>query len=208
MTVSHVEILVEEQSMEVALRGLLEKIVGHRFTYEFRVFSGKYDLLAKLPSRLKGYAHWLPQDWRIIVVIDRDEEDCRELKHRLDLVSSKAGLLVRSRPSGHAYQVVNRLAIEELEAWYFGDWDAVRTAYPKVPARVPDRRGFRDPDSIQGGTWQAFERILQSVGYFRTGLRKIEAAREIAKHWRPNDNRSRSFQALRDVILEMSPPER
>jgi hypothetical protein len=32
--------------------------------------------------------------------------------------------------------VVNRLAIEELEAWYFGDWEAVRAAYQSSAGRT------------------------------------------------------------------------
>lgn len=28
--------------------------------------------------------------------------------------------------------LVNRVAIDGLEAWHFGGWDAVRTAYPKA----------------------------------------------------------------------------
>jgi hypothetical protein len=101
--------------------------------------------------------------------------------------------------------VVNRLAIEELEAWYFGDWDAVKAAYPRVSNAVADRAKYRDPDAIAGGTWEAFERILRSAGYFRTGLRKIEAARAVAKHWQPHANRSRSFRALSHVLQEMTP---
>ena len=29
-----------------------------------------------------------------------------------------------------AWQVVNRIAIEELQAWHFGDWEAARQANP------------------------------------------------------------------------------
>ena len=39
-----------------------------------------------------------------------------------------SGLTTRSSQKGRPYNVANRLAIEELEAWYFGDWAAVRTA--------------------------------------------------------------------------------
>jgi hypothetical protein len=58
------------------------------------------------------------------------------------------------------------LAIEELEAWFFGDMDAVRALYPRVPETLEQRAGFRDPDAIRGGTWEALERILQRAGYF------------------------------------------
>lgn len=46
--------------------------------------------------------------------------------------------------------------------------------------------------------------MLQNARYFRGGLAKIEAARTIAAHMDPARNRSRSFQALRDVLVEMA----
>lgn len=203
MAVSHVEVLVEEPSMEAALRVLLPRVLGD---LSFGVYShqGKADLLQRLPARLRGYAAWLPDDYRIVVVVDRDDDDCHELKRRLEMMAGDAGLRSRSSADSQPYQVVNRLAIEELEAWYFGDWDAVRSAYPKVSAAIPSQARYRDPDAILGGTWEAFERVLQRAGYFQTGLRKIEAARAIAEHWRPEVNRSHSFCVFRDVLQEMT----
>lgn len=203
MAVSHVEVLVEEPSMEVALRVLLPRVVGD-LSFEIYPHQGKPDLLGKLPMRLRAYAAWLPDDYRIVVVVDRDDDDCHALKQQLEQIASDASLRSRSQAGGQPYQVVNRLAIEELEAWYFGDWDAVRSAYPKVPATIPNRSNYRDPDAIAGGTWEAFERVLQGAGYFKTGLRKIEVARAVAEHWQPQGNRSRSFQAFHDVLQEMT----
>ena len=94
--------------------------------------------------------------------------------------------------------------IEELEAWYFGDWQAVRRAFPRVSPTVPDRRGYRDPDAI-AGTWEAFERILQRHGYFRGGLRKTEAARVIAAHMDPARNRSKSFAVFHRTLMGAVP---
>ncbi len=203
MAVSHVEVLVEEPSMEAALRVLLPRVVGD-LSFEVYPHQSKTDLLARLPERLRGYAAWLPDDYRIVVVVDRDDDDCYELKQQLEQIAGDAKLRTRTQAGGRPYQVVNRLAIEELEAWYFGDWDAVRSAYPRAPATIPNQAKYRDPDAITGGTWEAFERVLQRVGHFSTGLRKIEAARAIAKHWQPDGNRSHSFQAFRDVLREMA----
>jgi integrase len=138
-----------------------------------------------------------------VVVVDRDDDDCQELKQRLEQIAHDAGLRSRSNAGDQPYQVVNRLAIEELEAWYFGDWGAVRAAYPKVSKTIPNQARYRRPDEVTGGTWEAFERILKRAGYFRTGLRKIEAARSIAKHWQPQRNRSHSFQVFLDVMQEI-----
>lgn len=202
MNVSHVEVLVEEPSTEAALRTLLPNLLDEQ-TFHIYPHSGKHDLLGKLPDRLRGYKSWLPPDWRVVVVVDRDSEDCHALKMKLEEIASDAGLPTRS-VARHSYSVVNRLAIEELEAWYFGDWNAVRAAYPEVPEGVPRRKNYRDPDAIAGGTWECFERILQRAGYFRNGLRKIEAARAIAAHWEPDANASRSFQVLRDTFREIA----
>ena len=97
---------------------------------------------------------------------------------------------------------MTRIAIEELEAWYFGDWPAVRAAYPGVSANIPGRAAYRDPDAIAGGTWEAFERILQRHGYFGQGLAKVQAATDIGDHIDAARNRSRSFAVFRDEIAE------
>jgi hypothetical protein len=98
--------------------------------------------------------------------------------------------------------VANRIAIEELEAWYFGDWPAVQAVYPKLPDGVPRSRGFRDPDAIVGGTWEAFERVLQRHGHVQAGLAKIEAARAIGRHIEPSRSRSASFQAFHAALTQ------
>lgn len=203
MTVEHVEVLVEEPSMEATLRLLLPRMLGAT-SFGVYVHQCKDDLLTRLPERLRGYAKWLPQSWRIVVVIDRDDDDCAVLKETLERKAIETGLVTRTQAGNRTYQVVNRLAIEELEAWYFGDWKAVKSAYPRVPVTIPRQSKYRDPDAIQGGTWEAFERILQKAGYFAGGLRKIEAAQAIATHMDPIHNASKSLQVLRAALLEMA----
>jgi hypothetical protein len=202
MTVERIELLVEEPSMEAALRLLLPKMIGSQ-SFEIYSHQGKSDLLARLPQRLRGYASWLPPSWRIVVLVDRDDDDCTKLKARLEKIATEAGLKTRTTSKGKTYVVVNRMAIEELEAWYFGDWEAVNAAYPRTSLRTSSQATYRKADLIKGGTWEAFERVLQRAGYFKGGLRKIEAARMIAAHMNPERNRSPSFIALRNVILEM-----
>ena len=200
MSVEHVELLVEEPSMEAALRLLLPRLLGN---LSFQIYSHqcKDELLMRLPERLRGYAAWIPATWRIVVVLDRDDDDCVELKARLDAMVVDAGLRVHGRSKPQV--VIHRIAIEELEAWYFGDWRAVRTAYPRTPATIPRQSKYRSPDAIAGGTWEAFERVLQRAGYFSGGLRKLEAARAIAQHMDPSRNTSPSFCALRDALMKM-----
>ncbi|TVQ16781.1 MAG: DUF4276 family protein, partial [Leptolyngbya sp. DLM2.Bin15] len=63
---------------------------------------------------------------------------------------------------------------------------------------------YRDPDAIQGGTWEALQRELQRAGHFKGGLDKVRAAREIAHFMNPVINRSSSFQVFRRGLLEMT----
>ena len=117
-----------------------------------------------------------------------------------------AGLATRSQPTDGQFIVINRIVIEELEAWYFGDWRAVQNAYPRVSPAIPRQQQYRDPDAIQGGTWEQFERVLQRAGYFRNRLRKIEAAQSIGPYIDPENNRSHSFQCFRDALRELVGP--
>ncbi|HYR29757.1 MAG TPA: DUF4276 family protein, partial [Thermoanaerobaculia bacterium] len=65
-----------------------------------------------------------------------------------------------------------------------------------VSATVPFKSRYRDPDSITGGTWEAFEQILQTAGHMQGGLRKIETARAVAERMQPDRNTSLSFQVF------------
>lgn len=194
-------VMVEEPSMEAALEGLLPTMLGDT-DFQIIRFQCKDDLLKRLPDRLKGYKNWLPTNCAIVVLIDRDDDDCTVLKQQLEDIAFQAGLVTKTRAgAGNSFRVVNRIAIEELEAWFFGDWEAVRAAYPKVSASIPQKAGYRDPDAIRGGTWEAFERVMNQSGYFTAGLRKIENARTVSGHMRPDRNRSNSFQAFQAAIV-------
>jgi hypothetical protein len=80
-------------------------------------------------------------------VVDRDDYDCLALKKRLEETAASARLRTRSRAGARPWLLVNRIVIEELEAWYFGDWAAVHSAYPRVSQAIPGQKRFRDPDA-------------------------------------------------------------
>jgi len=188
--------------MEEFLRQVLPRVLPDEVTWTIHPMGGKARLLSRLGARLRGYARWMPEGYRLVVVLDRDDDDCRALKAQVERDIAQAGLTSRSEAAGGPWQAVSRLAIEELEAWYFGDWHAVRRSYPRVSSTVPDRQRYRDPDVVPGGTWEAFERILKRGGYFTTGLRKVEVARAVAAHIDPARSRSRSFAVFHDAIAE------
>jgi hypothetical protein len=202
MRAEHLEILVEERSMEAFLLELLPRLLGDQTTFRVYPSQGKPDLLRNLPARLRAYAKFLPASHRIVVIVDRDDDDCRELKRALEQAAAGAGLKTRQGGSIADWRVVNRIAVEELEAWYFGDWNAVQQCFPGVPATLEKRAGFRDPDGIRGGTWEAFERVLQRAGYFESGLRKTEAARSLGRLVMPERTTSRSFAVFCEALSE------
>lgn len=202
MKAEHFEILVEEPSMEAFLGEVLPRLFGDSATFMVYTHQGKLDLLRKLSARLRAYSKWLPSNYRIVVITDRDVDDCLALKQHLEDCASRAGLCTRTRGGMPSWQLVNRIAIEELEAWFFGEWEGVRQAYPNVAANISTRAQYRDCDAITGGTWEALERILKRSGYFTGGYRKVEAAREIGRYFDPTRCSSTSFRILRDALHE------
>jgi hypothetical protein len=111
----HIEILVEEPSAEAALKNLLPKMLPAGLTFKLHNFQSKLTLLAELPRRLQGYKNWMPVDWRFVVLVDEDREDCFELKARLEQAAIDAGLVTKSVASEQkGFQVLNRIVIEEL----------------------------------------------------------------------------------------------
>lgn len=198
---AHVEVLVEEPSAQAALDELLPRLLGDENSWSVHAHQGKRDLLQKLPSRLKGYASLLRSDpkLRVVVLIDRDREDCRRLKKKLERLAADAGLVTKTANPSHC-TALTRIAIEELEAWFFGDIAALRGAYPKVPRTLPEKARYRDPDAIHD-TWETLERMLQESGYHSAGLPKIAVAREVARRMRPDANRSTSFRSFCEGLI-------
>ncbi|MBN2494269.1 MAG: DUF4276 family protein [Deltaproteobacteria bacterium] len=202
MSVSFVQFFVEEPSAEAAVRILAPKILGET-AFGVHVFGGRTTLIRGLADRLRGYAAWLPEDWRIVVLLDEDRKDCQKAKRRIEAIARKAGLVPKPREGTEPFQVLTRLAVEELEAWYFGDVAALRAAYTRLSETLARKAAFRDPDAVAGGTWERLEQVLQRAGYHQGGLAKIQLARDVAQHMDPSRNRSHSFQVFRKGLREL-----
>lgn len=56
MTAYHLEILVEEESMEAFLQAVLPRLLPKDRTFSIHIFQGKHALLHNLESRLRAYA--------------------------------------------------------------------------------------------------------------------------------------------------------
>lgn len=196
MSIRHLEVLVEESSMQEALKHLLPRIVGTSVSCAYFNFRSKDRLLRKLPARLAGYRSWITAAGAaVLVVLDRDNDDCSALKARLDQLALDAGLSVCTVSGGRRGEVLNRIAVEELESWFFGDVPALHAAYPRVSADLGEQQGFRDPDGMSR-TWEQMERILQAKGYHPGRLMKSALANDVAPRMNLAENRSGSFRTF------------
>lgn len=205
MTKLHFEFQVEEQSMEAALDFILARIVVCRASWTIANFGSKDRLLRKLPERLRGYARRLAAEpnLRVVVLVDRDDDACLELKGRLEAMARRAGLATNAAAApGRRATVLNRIVISELESWLLGDVAALRTCFPRLPETLGRRRGMRDPDTI-ARAWETLHRVLRRAGAVGEAYPKIDVARRVAAHLEPARNRSHSFQVFRAGLETM-----
>jgi hypothetical protein len=121
MKADHLEILVEEQSSEAFLNCVLPRILTGGQTFQIHVHQGKDDLLRKLESRIRAYSKWLPDTTRVIVLLDRDAGDCKLIKQKMEAAAATSGMATKTTATDGLWRVANRVAIEELEAWFFGE---------------------------------------------------------------------------------------
>ncbi len=180
------EVLTEGESDVPVVREVLSRRFGLLEGHDFRIHShrGKgrlpenlmarpdpanRTLLHQLPAKLRGYAH-LDKTYCVLVLVDADNDDCRELKRSLVAAYRQ---LDRKPPL-----VLFRIAVEETESWLIADLAAVKAAYPKADLRKLERIA---PDEVIG----AWEKLAEALGGRRrqhSGADKVEWARQIGPH--------------------------
>ena len=172
--------LVEEDSMRFLLQGMLPRLFPD-LLFQCVPHEGKQDLEKSIPRKLRA---WREPGVRFVVVRDQDSADCRRVK--ADLVQ----LCDESRRPDALVRVV----CQELEAWYIGEPDALRVAFPEARASALaelGQRRFRDPDAVV----RPSDTIAQLIPEFqkRSGARRMGAALS-------RNNHSRSFQVFVEGI--------
>lgn len=197
-------IIVEEPSAEAAIKIIAPKIVPAGTKIKVVNLNSKAQLLRKLPDRLRGYAARIDngEDIKIIILIDRDGDDCIALKQQITTMVNHAGLIDKSHNNGQ-HKVVTRIVCEELEAWFLGDAAAIRSAYSSLPPINQTKGIFRQPDKPGRGTWEALAAFFRSNGLYRNNYPKIEGARKIAAKMNINENKSKSFNHFKQGVLSL-----
>jgi hypothetical protein len=212
----HFEILIEDSSGTRLLEFLLPKLIGacgephtwrlHPYRGMSRIpknlahepFPAHRDLLMQLPRLLRGYAKTPGYD-AVIVVCDTDRWDCSDFLTELHTLA---------RASNAEKITMFRLAIEETEAWYLGDWQALQAAYPKAKKRLYETYV---QDSICD-TWERLadivhpggSRAIESAGWPSAGNVKHQWANSIGPLMDPDRNRSLSFCKFRDGLRRLA----
>jgi len=211
----HIEILVEDSSAKTLLQLLLPEILGkHGQSHSWNIHSYKgvgripknlvmksdpsrRILLDQLPRLLRGYGN-TPGIDAVVVVLDSDRRDC---------VSFLAELKSMAINSKSSTKVLFRLAIEETEAWYFGDQKALLKAYPKARKDIL-KKYVQDSvcdtwellaDAIHAGGAAA----IKGAGWPLPGQVKHEWAMRIGPHMDVETNGSPSFCRLRDGLRQL-----
>lgn len=211
----HIEILVEDSSGERLLQVLLPQLLGPQgepHTWHLHAYKGigripqglvtkadpaKRILLDQLPKLLRGYGK-TPGIDAVVVVLDTDKRDC---------AAFLAELKAAAEACNPVPDTLFRLAIEEMEAWYFGDQDALLAAYPRAKREVL-RKYVQDSacdtwellaDAIHSGGSTA----IKKAGWPLPGQVKHEWAAKIGPLMDPERNISPSFGKLRDGLRRL-----
>lgn len=212
----HIEVLVEDGSGARLVETLLPQVIGEQgqpHTWRIHDFKGigripkglgkksdpvKMTLLDRLPGILRAHGKTHGID-AVVVVLDSDTRDCRQFLGELDAILQQCDPAPRT---------LFRLAIEEMEAWYLGDRQALIAAYPKAKKDVLAR--YRQ-DSVCG-TWELLadaihpggHAAIKHAGWPLPGQIKHEWARNIGPHLDVERNESPSFGKFRDGLRRLT----
>lgn len=211
----HIKVLVEDSSGAKLLDSLLPKLLGGQgdpHSWDMHAYRGigripkglnaktdpsKRILLDQLPRLLRGYGK-MPGIDAVLVVLDADKRNCA------DFLAELKSLAAQCSP---APKTLFRLAIEEVEAWYLGDRQALKQAYPHAKAKVLNR--YKQDSAC--GTWELLADAvhpgglvaIKKAGWPLPGQLKHEWAGKIGPLLDPQRNASPSFCKLRDGLRRL-----
>ena len=165
--------MLEEASAMHLLDVILPKILPSCVTFLCIPHRGRGDLQKSIPIKLRA---WRTPDTFFVILHDQDSHDCKALKSYLQELCEASS----------QHNPLIRIVCRELEAWYFGDLDAVQKAFPKFNAdKHRNKRRYKYPDAITKPS-KELKKIV-------TGFSKGSAAREVPQYMDIGNNTSVSF---------------
>ena len=175
-------LLLEEKSAQNVLDCLLSKILPLN-TWLCIPHQGKGDLQKSIPKKLRG---WQNPNAKFIIVHDQDSHDCYELKQKLKNLCEDA-----NKP-----ETLIRIVCVELEAWYWGDLEAVAKTYSGFkPENFRSRSIYRHPDSIHNPA----NKLKRHIEEFDKTL----ASTKIPQYMDIDNNTSPSFNCLIQAVKQL-----
>lgn len=166
--------LLEEPSTKHLLDILLPKILPEGVEFQTIPHNGKRDLERSIPRKLRGWNE--PGNIRFVILHDQDTQNCVQLKKSLLKLCE-----------GSQRPVLVRIACQEMEAWYFGDMNAVALAYDKPRLRqISGQRRYRVPDQIPSPKEDLRKLVPEH--------QQIAGAKRVAPHMNIENNTSESFR--------------
>ena len=130
-------LLLEEDSMRILLEGLLPRLFPG-LLFQCVPHEGKHDLEKSILRKLKA---WREPGVRFVVVRDQDSADCHQVKTNLVQLCLGTG----------RRDVLVRVACRELEAWYIGEPQALKQAFPAIrPSALRElgKSRYQNPDTV------------------------------------------------------------
>ena len=211
----HFDFLIEDSSGKKMLKLLLPKILENNDTYTIHSYNGvghipknlkseldpkKRVLLNQLPRLIRGFGNTHKgYDTNfsaiLIIIVDLDNKNKRDFLDELNTVLASCTIKPKTKFC---------LAIEEGEAWFLGDLDAIYRAYPLAKKTILSRY---IPDSICG-TWEILadgiypggSKKLKSKGTASIGKEKSCWAENITPEMNIGNNASSSFRYFLEIL--------
>jgi hypothetical protein len=211
----HLQFLVEDASGKKALDILIPKILGAEITFDVKPYKGighiptgmksqsepnKRILLDQLPRLLSGYGKTFEgysknYSAAVVVVCDLDQRCLKEFRNELFEV------LDRCSPQP---ETIFCIAIEEMESWFLGDLQALRTAYPKAKSVAYVNDDICGAwEKLADAIYKGGSKALSKQIYRQIGNLKCEWAENISPNMDVENNESPSFQYFRDKIRKL-----
>jgi len=174
-------IFTEEHSCKIVFDLILPKLLPKAISFKVFPHQGKQDLERGL--RLSMPAISKTPGAKILILMDQDSNDCKELKSSLkEIIEDKC----------HCEYSI-RIICKELESWFLGDLYAIKAAYPRFkPELYASKSNFRNVDKITNPSKQLLKIIPEYAK--RSSLPKLEVSESIANHLDIERNRSSSFK--------------
>jgi len=210
---THFVFLVEDISGETVLKIVLDKIGLGVERYEIHHYRGigkipsnlskmdsdpkKRQLLTQLPKLLTGFTNsYKSFNYAIFVLCDLDERCRKEFRQELLEVANARN----AKDKTHFI-----ISVKEMEAWFLGDIEAIRSVYPSVRLKgnyLESRDGTWETlaDSIKKDWSKDLHRQKKTAGYYVIGELKNQWATQISPHIDVERNQSQSFRYFRDKV--------